>query len=175
MTQIQTKPGLWSKNYTTDAGICFLFGVNEEHDENCKEKIKKIISEKLQIRNVESMKFCGVHRVGRKQFAQSEIDQSFVASLVEKTDSAFIRPRRSLKTPRSTSQMTCQKKPGKLGESSWFQPWRELSKPTWTRKSPLWETVCSTMGTSTNTTKFHHDGCRPKTQKMSDWTIHRKS
>ena len=47
-----------------------FFGVNEEHDENCKEKVKKIISEKLQIRNVESMKFCGVHRVGRKQFAQ---------------------------------------------------------------------------------------------------------
>ena len=42
-----------------------FFGVNKEHDENCKEKMKKIISEKLQIQNVDSMKFCGVHRVGR--------------------------------------------------------------------------------------------------------------
>ena len=47
-----------------------FFGVNEGHDENCKETVKKIISEKLQIRNVDSMKFCGVHRVGRKRFAQ---------------------------------------------------------------------------------------------------------
>ena len=47
-----------------------FFGVNEEHDENCKEKVKKIISEKLQIHNVDSMKFCGVHRVGRKRFAR---------------------------------------------------------------------------------------------------------
>ena len=47
-----------------------FFGENEEHNENCKEKVKKIISEKLQIRNVDSMKFCGVHRVGQKRFAQ---------------------------------------------------------------------------------------------------------
>ena len=44
-----------------------FFGENEEHNENCKEKVKKIVSEKLQIRNVDSMKFCGVHRVGQKR------------------------------------------------------------------------------------------------------------
>lgn len=47
-----------------------FFGVNEERDENCKEKVKRIISNNLNIPDADQIKFCGVHRIGRQRMGQ---------------------------------------------------------------------------------------------------------
>ena len=44
-----------------------FFGVKEESGENCKEKVVKIIADKLNIRDASGIRFCGVHRIGRKR------------------------------------------------------------------------------------------------------------
>ena len=44
-----------------------FFGVKEESGENCKEKVVKIIADKLNIRDASGIRFCGVHRIGRRR------------------------------------------------------------------------------------------------------------
>ena len=44
-----------------------FFGVKEESGGNCKEKVVKIIADKLNIRDASGIRFCGVHRIGRRR------------------------------------------------------------------------------------------------------------
>ena len=44
-----------------------FFGVKEDSGETCKEKVVKIIADKLNIRDASGIRFCGVHRIGRRR------------------------------------------------------------------------------------------------------------
>ena len=43
-----------------------MYGIEESEREDCKKKVLEVIEKDLQL-NTENMKFCGIHRLGRKQ------------------------------------------------------------------------------------------------------------
>ena len=63
-TLLPTRTGLSNNNRLWNL---LFFGVKEESGENCKEKVVKIIAEKLNIRDTSSIRFCDVHRISRRR------------------------------------------------------------------------------------------------------------